>query len=387
MIGKVVTNALTLAVFALLIATPAHAFNGAVLYEFTGSPDGANPQSRLTFDGTNFYATTNAGGLGYGTVFELSPNGGGWTETLIYHFCSAPTCGDGAYPGSSYVTFDGLGNLYGTTSQGGLYGNGVVFELSPFGDTWAETVLYNFTGGADGANPENGLIFDADGNLYGCNELGVFELSSSGGTWTEKVIYEVGIPYGSGLTIDAHGNIFGLGLSTVFEVSPNGKGGWNPTVIYTVPSKLSSRGTLALDQAGNLFGTVFYGGNPPYETVYELTPGKKKWKHKAIFDFHDVAYVGNEVGGVVLDSFGDLYGTNLVSGGFGDGIVFEVIPPVGTGKYTHLLLWNFDGSDGQGPGSLIVENGLVYGATYFGGIGYEGEGQDAGYGVVFSVTP
>jgi uncharacterized repeat protein (TIGR03803 family) len=120
-----------------------------VLYNFKGGSDGFTPQSRLTSDGAgNFYGTTGFGGLGAGTVFELSPNGnGGWKETILYSFTGGA---DGSVPYFSYVLFDTEGNLYGTTYWGGSYGYGAVFELSPEGTSWTEAVLYSFAGGADG---------------------------------------------------------------------------------------------------------------------------------------------------------------------------------------------------------------------------------------------
>ncbi len=239
-------RALTLAVLSALLliaAYPAQA-QETVLYNFTGGlggappGDGAYPQSSLTSDGAdNFYGTTGGGGaFGSGTVFELSPNGsGGWNETVIYSFCSAPNCADGASPAYSYVIFDSVGNLYGTTSGGGSNGQGVVFELSPVGTSWTETVLHSFTGWAGGGQPVNGLIFDRAGNLYGTTYWGgdddaavaegtcnpqcgtVFELSPSGDGWTEQVIYAVASS-DAGLTMDSAGNIFGVSTSTVFEL-------------------------------------------------------------------------------------------------------------------------------------------------------------------------
>ncbi|MGO9422635.1 choice-of-anchor tandem repeat GloVer-containing protein, partial [Roseiarcus sp.] len=106
---------------------------------------------------------------------------------------------DGGYPLGSPLIFDGQGNLYGTASEGGANGFGVVFELSPARNGWNETVLYNFASGAGGVYPFNGLIMDSEGNLYGTDNVyqsghaiteGVFELSQSGGNWTEKVIYD-----------------------------------------------------------------------------------------------------------------------------------------------------------------------------------------------------
>ncbi len=125
-------GALTLAVLSavlLLAVLPAQAQTETVLYNFAGPPDGATPYSNLTPDGkNNFYGTTYGGGLGYGTVFELSPNGsGGWNETVLYSFSGGA---DGAYPTYSNVIFDDEGNLYGTAAGGGANGYGVVFELS-----------------------------------------------------------------------------------------------------------------------------------------------------------------------------------------------------------------------------------------------------------------
>src|SRR5208282_1068891 len=220
---------------------PAKAQTEAVLYNFTGNPDGANPESRLTADSAgNLYGTTYSGGLGSGTVFELSPNSsGGWTETVLYNFCSESNCGDGANPTYAYVTFDSQGNLYGTAYAGGANGYGVVYKLTPGQSGWTETVLYSFANSPDGANPVNGLIMDAAGNLYGTTYAGgsggngsVFELTPSGGNWTEEVIYNISSTY-SGLAMDAHGNIVGTTYRTVFKLKPNGSGGWNPNVIFT----------------------------------------------------------------------------------------------------------------------------------------------------------
>ena len=277
---------LALAVFSMLlfVATrPAQAQTETVLYTFTGGSDGGGPLPGLTSDGAgNFYATTKFGGdWGYGTVYELSPNrSGGWNQTVLYSFTGGA---DGGTPYFSNVIFDRVGNLYGTTFAGGAYGYGVVFELSPAGTSWTETVLYTFTGGADGANPENGLIMDAAGKLYGKtlnlgeNDGVVFELSPSGGDWTERAIYTVpGASY-AGLAMDAAGNIYGTTASTVFELSPNGTGGWNPAVIHTFAGAPTDgyipEGTPVLDQDGNLYGTTYEGGATNYGTVYMLSPG------------------------------------------------------------------------------------------------------------------
>jgi uncharacterized repeat protein (TIGR03803 family) len=174
-----------LSALLLIAARPAQAQTETALYNFcyfaTQCPydtDGFEPESGLASDGVgNFYGTTALGGsfgvTGYtdggGIVFEISPNGsGGWNETILYSFCSAANCTDGASPYYSNVIFDGVGNLYGTTGWGGAYGYGVVFELSPVGGGWTETVLHSFgPQGEDAMYPVNGLIMDAAGNLYG----------------------------------------------------------------------------------------------------------------------------------------------------------------------------------------------------------------------------
>jgi uncharacterized repeat protein (TIGR03803 family) len=141
-----------------------------------GGENGANPDSVLLFDLVgNLYGTTLNGGTGCdgegcGTVFKLSPSGNGiWAERVLYNFCSLENCADGdaAYRGP--LAIDGSGNLYGTTYFGGAYpcnggGCGIVYKLDTAG---IETVLYNFTGGKDGAFPLPGVVIDKNGNLYG----------------------------------------------------------------------------------------------------------------------------------------------------------------------------------------------------------------------------
>jgi len=155
-----------------------------ILFQFTGS-DGSDPFAGPTLDAAgNIYGTTVYldGTDGAGTVFKLTQNSdGSWTETVLTDFSAG-----GENP-SAPVIFDTAGNLYGTTTFGGEFGVGTVFELSPNLDgSWTETVLHNFTG-ADGAYPDNGpLVFDSAGNLYGTTfyQAGVgnvFELSPNPG--------------------------------------------------------------------------------------------------------------------------------------------------------------------------------------------------------------
>lgn len=391
-------------------ARPVQAQTETVLYNFCSQPscsDGSGPMSQLTSDGKgNFYGTTERGGQGCagsgcGTVFELSPNGsGGWNETVIHSFTDAP---DGAGPLLSLVIFDSVGNLYGTTESGGANGAGTVFELSPVGTSWTENVLYNFCSAAncaDGGGPAAGLIFDPAGNLYGtflasgdsASSATVFELSPSDGGWTEQVIYEAGASE-FGLTMDDSGNVYGttgaigyFDYGTVFELSPNGSGGWNPTVIHTFAGYPKDGwnpvGNPVLDQAGNLYGTTNGGGPKGHGTVYKLSPNEGGWTEEILPAFRECIVDGcTPVAGVVLDADGNIYGTTQGgSDGYAMGTVYELVAPVGKGKYKEVPLWSFTGTDGSYPmASLILDRaGNLYGTTYQGG--------SSNAGVVFEVT-
>ncbi len=389
---------LTLAVLSalLLIAVrPVLAETPTVLYAFTGGSDGGDPNATLIADDDgNLYGTTLSGGqFGQGTVFELSPNGnGGWNESVLYSFCSKANCADGASPEYSSLIPDGNGNLYGTASQGGANGDGVVFELSP-GTPWTEAVLYSFGSyPGDGITPANGVIMDSPGNLYGTTEQGgtngtgtVFELSA--GVWTEQVLYDIDNTSGeaetAGLTMDPHGNIFGITPSTVYELSPNGSGGWNPSVIYR-NAGLGAQGTLALvfnleKNIENLYGTTQFGGLEGFGTIYELSLLESgKWKSKSISNLKWPP-VSDPWAGVVVDAAGNIYGTSLLGGEGEAGDVFELLAPVVTGGYAQEVLeTSFFSSAGYSPnGGLLLSNGFLYGTNSTG---------ENGAGDVFAVT-
>ncbi len=265
-----------------------------VLYRFNGGNDGANPLlGDLLFDRAgNIYGTTEngggtgCGGAGCGTVFELSPVSGGWTEGLLYGFSGHG--GDGANPYAGVIQ-DSAGNLYGTTKLGGSAGDGTVFRLARSGSGWTETVLHSFQGQSDGYWPLAGLVFDSAGNLYGATTSGgansggiLFSLTTSG---NETVVYsltgvENGGPYGS-LTMDGAGNFYGVayddgayGNGSIFKLSPT-TGGWTYTDLYDFTGGNDGRcpyGGVVIDAAGNLYGTAEAGGVYDYGVVWELTP-------------------------------------------------------------------------------------------------------------------
>lgn len=415
-LAAVIRGTLTLAMLSVLLvaARPAQAQTETVLYNFCSQADCADGarvvnEGSLTSYGDNFYGLTQYGGaFGAGAVFELSPNGsGGWNESVLYSF----TGGVDGNEGYSSVIFDSAGNLYGTTFYGGANGAGVVFELSPAGGIWTETVLYSFCSQAscaDGEYPVTNLIVDKAGNLYGVTLLGgsagygtVFELSPSDSGWTETVIYSPGSTSGyginAGLNMDAAGNLYGATFTTVFELSADGSGGWTPSVIHTFTGApkdgYGAASTPVFDKAGNLYGVTLWGGayGPCTAgfgcgTVYKLTPvmkGKKKgtWTEKIIRSFKGGTKDADQPLGLVLDGAGNIYGGSYFGGKSGDGIVYELVAPADTGEYKEKVLWSFNGVDGAMVfGNLTLDSaGNIYGAT--------GNGGSSGNGVVFEVNP
>ena len=135
------------------------------LYAFPNAADGSNPVGALVRDRAgNLYGSTFVGGVnGGGTIFELSPSGGGWNFTVLYSIT-----GTGGNPGPlTALTLDAAGNLYGTNYLAGAFGYGSVFKLTNNHGTWSYTDLHDFTGGSDGSYPISEVVMDANGNLYG----------------------------------------------------------------------------------------------------------------------------------------------------------------------------------------------------------------------------
>lgn len=315
------------------------------------------PEATLIFDTAgNLYGTTS-GCLtgGTGEVFELSPTSKGeWTFKVLYRFGLHPN--DGYHPFGK-LAFDAAGNLYGTTSLGGSgsvqkcnSSCGTVFELMPSGSgQWSEKVIYNFQGKEDGCYPLDGVVLDSAGNLYGaasgnsgtCTGL-VFELSpSSDGSWTESVLYRFtggadgGVPQG-GLIFDSLGNLYGSaatggsslcagGCGVVYELSPTSSGSWTEQVLYEftgLPDGEQPSSDLTFDAAGNLYGTTTYGGLQGSScvilgcgTVFKLNYASGTWTESALHLFGGATSDGFQpYAGVVLDSAGNIYGTASVGG-------------------------------------------------------------------------
>ncbi|HXM60692.1 MAG TPA: choice-of-anchor tandem repeat GloVer-containing protein [Terriglobales bacterium] len=320
----------------------------ATIFKFDGE-DGAYPAAGLVMDAAgNLYGTTSGDtGLGDGTAFKLSPRKDGiWTITTLVKF----TGKNGSDPEARLI-LDAAGNLYGTTTAGGNSvcdgsGCGTVFQLAPVAKgKWKLTTLFEFNG-TDGAGPYSALIFDAAGNLYGTASGGgkfgegtVFKLSpAKGGAWTPTTLFNFNGADGAGprgsVVFDAAGNLYGTtvgggepGFGTVFKLSPEGNGIWKHTTLVTFDIANGSQPTAGLifDPDGNLYGNA-NDGRFGIGIVFRLSPqGDGKWKETTLLTFNGENGSG-PAGGLLLDAAGDLYGSASVEGKRNGGVVFELSP-------------------------------------------------------------
>ncbi len=402
--------------FAVLTSHAMQAQTFAVLHTFTGGNDGGNPIAGVTVGGAGtLYGTASQGGINNnGIVFTMSHESSGWVLKPIHEFAGFD---DGSMPLAS-VVFGPDGALYGTTDDGGSGGGGTIFRLTPPQTVcksvlcpWDETVLYAFMPGPGGTCPWYGnLIFDRAGNIYGTtydggtNDVGaVYELVHSGGSWTETVLHTFsGGNDGSypqeGLVFDTAGNLYGtttwgggneqclMGCGTVFELSPS-NGSWTENVLTNFGSAADGNGpisSLILDQSGNLYGTTTNGGNGGGGTVFELTSSSGQWNFSAIYTFsgrYDLAF------SPTMDAAGNLYGVTANGGSFGEGMVFKLTHS--NGVWTFSDLHDFTGgSDGANPNGFVEidSSGNLYGTTYTGGAA-GGCTYGTGCGVVWEITP
>jgi len=417
-----------LLLFGLLPSNASAATKYQVLYSFQGGgSDGAYPVGALTFDTAgNLYGSTYFGGnndgdrcdsggeTGCGTIFRLAPSGGGWTEGPIYLFCSQNNCTDGAIPNGNLI-FDTNGTLYGTTMEGGgcngACGFGTAFQLTPGSNgDWQYGALYDFMGGSDGAFPNGGLIFDRKGNLYGTG-VAAFVLTPNSGTWAESVICsfssdsECSGGYGPapGLVWGADGDLYGAttygrstgacyaGCGVVFKLVPRQTGEWKERVLHVffgADGTNPASGPI-FDSHGNLYGTTVNDGAFGNGTIYELSRATHgHWKYTVLHEFRLGELEGNGFNsGLVFDKAGNLYGTAWSTGGYGDctgskcGVIYKLSPGQHERwKYTELYTFT-GGSDGGDPGGNLVfdQNGNLYGTAEVGGAN--------GLGVIFEVTP
>jgi uncharacterized repeat protein (TIGR03803 family) len=332
-----------------------------VLRNFQGGSDGANPVSGVTLGpGGVLYGTTEAGGDqacgiggGCGTLYSLRPLAQAvanaqapWTETVLYRFQGGT---DGAVPKYGSLVFDPGGSFYGTTLYGGVAGCGgagcgTVYELSPTGNSWTESVLHSFNPNIDGSRPLGGIIRDQYNDLYGVTSVGnetFFTLQPNGNNaWTyynvQQFTDSVGCNVNTSLLLDPntfnfYGVAQGCGPSgpsaggTVF----NWFYGFNPPVYdfgFTRAPVTAPEGPIIEDAAGNFYGVSFSGGPSQRGCVYKLTYSRGSWVYSELYDFTGGSDGEGPVGNLVMDAKGNLYGVTSGGGSKSGGVIFEITP-------------------------------------------------------------
>ncbi len=318
-----------------------------------------SPEARVVFGpDSHLYGTTpGSGSNNLGFVYNLIPNPTlcktaacqPWNANALHTFTGFPS--DGAKPGYGDLTWDGQGNIYGTTTIGGTKELGVVYEMMPPvppSKAWAEQVIWNFTGPA-GEHPQNAVVFDSNGSLLGTAKQGgangfgtVFKLTPSGNTWTETNIYDFqGGTDGqypiAGLMIDSSGNLYGAtsdggdgGGGTVFELIPSGSG-YTFKLLYSFSGQQGKNcgpwATLSMDAPGSLYGTTYCDGLYNVGSVFKLANTQNDWTYTSLHDFPAFRGDGESpISNVTFNSNGALWGTASRDSGPGTGLVWEIIP-------------------------------------------------------------
>jgi len=352
--------AATAAVFAVALAlaavlTPsAQAQTYSVIYNFSGGDGGAQPMAGLTFDGvSSLYGTANAGGVtggscgsnGCGMVYRLTNGISGWSLSPLYEFTGGA---DGQNPQTANVVFGPNGALYSSTFLGGGgcndLGCGTIFKLFPSRTGWVETVIHRF-GGLDGAGPVGSLVFDHLGNVDGA--------TNEGGIRNGGVVYQL-----------------------------NAAGGYREFVLFHPYGYPGS--SVTIDHAGDLYGTTFNAGANDFGSVYKLTSNGIGFTSTELYDFTNTTDGEYPKAGVILDQAGNLYGATSTGGSGHGGTIFKLA--FSNGGYTFSTIYSFRSpSNGQqlisGPiGNLTIDGaGNLYGTTLVDGA--------HGYGSVFKLTP
>ena len=311
-------------------------------------PDGA------LYGTTNAGGGGTCGYFGYsgcGTVFRLQPPPTfcravlcPWTEQVIY--TAHPNGGRFLF---GEVVFDPAGNLYTTVYGGGLHYSGYVIELTPSHGSWISTVIHYFDlDSGDAAYPQAGLVIDQSGHLYGTSTRGgdglaagtVFELSPNGSGWTETLLHSFQETDGNEpqapLIFDRQGNLYGTTFAggpnqwgVVFELSPTGQG-WTFNLLWSFAEQGDGgdllRAPVSVDVNGNLYGTTFHTGCCGAGTVFELSPASGGWSETVLHTFFNGNDGGYPYSNVVVDVQGHAYGTTSIGGAYGKGVIWEITP-------------------------------------------------------------
>jgi uncharacterized repeat protein (TIGR03803 family) len=367
----------------------------------TTSGDGSCPVSNLA--GQTRRIIRLVGGAVIVLGIALVANKAAWASSteILYSFTGDE---DGEYLDTD-IEIDSAGNLYGTSVLGGEFGGGTVWQLSPVGDQWVHTVLYGFTGSADGGEPYKGVTIDAAGNLYGTAVTGgsgsceggcgvVYKLTNSSGTWTQRVIHAFTGADGSGagarVTLDNQGNVYGMtptggafGLGTIYQLHPRANGSYAFRVIHDFTGgsdgSSGSAGRMVL-RGGNLYGAATTGGLG-YGTIFQLARnGSGAWSFNTLYQFQGAPDGSFPYGALLIDREGHIFGTTYYGGANGLGTVYQLTRAPG-GTWTEQVLYEFKaGQDGNSSISNLVADaaGNLYGTTSEGGLGS---------GTIFQLTP
>jgi uncharacterized repeat protein (TIGR03803 family) len=413
-----------------------------ILYTFDDKT-GLSPSDSLIADAAGaLYGTALGGGVGAGVAFKLTPNGGGYVESVLHSFGGNPS--DGAAPESG-LTIDADGSLYGTTEFGGGSGCdeggcGTVYKLTPTASGYAETILYNFRGNGDGALPFGNLILDASGALYGTTSEGgsgndqlcgggvggcgtIFKLTPSGsGTYSEQLIHEFvdpfdgTIPIGGLIEDENDGALYGttayggianprcypgspLGCGTVFKLDLGA--GYPLTVLHRFTAGRDGAApfsSLLRDGRGALYGTTTLGGSLHCDeahqfkgcgTIFRLAPRSGGFAETILHRFRGGPDGKKPYDALIENDAGSFYGTTAYGGErsrsapSGSGTVFTMT--VSNGTFSERSIYEFhDGADGSHPlGGLLLRHRVLYGTTSGGG---EASNCPYGCGIVFSLS-
>ncbi len=403
------------------------AWQETVLHSLDGLDGAAASDGLIAGKGRVFYGTTLFGGGGSGgdgTIFKLAPQASGYTESVLYTFKGGY---DGSTPEGIVLR---NGALYGVTFAGGDpsgnggLGWGTIFKLSPGKSAYTESVLYRFRGGLDAWEPLGPIALDKAGNIYGASAFGgarndgaVFKLAPGTSGYTESLLYSFpggsrGILPEAGVTIDKHDSIYGTtmyggssagfcdgGCGTVYKLTL-GKSAYSESVIFTFDGLNGDLpyGAVTIDErSGAVFGTTYWGGTKRVGTFFKLTPNGSYYTERVLHSFKGKSDGFLPEGTPLLEPDGTLYGTAALGGGgchgIGCGVVFELAPS-GT-QYSFHVVYDFrrpiHGAEPQQTNLLSDESGAIYGATRSGGTETSctdgGPGGAKGCGVVFKLAP
>jgi uncharacterized repeat protein (TIGR03803 family) len=317
----------------------------SVLYNFGGvSGDPTFPQKQLSQGGDGaLYGTSNTGGAnGSGSIFKLNAAG---KVNVVYSFCAQSGCPDGSLPQAG-LTLRPDGHFLGAAAQGGTSNAGTIFDITESGGF---TLLYSFTGGADGAGPDTPPIIGPDGHFYGVAFVG-------GGSSCGTAYRLTPAPTGTSAVF------------TPLHKFAKAKEGCNPT-------------SLVLGTDGNLYGTNSHGGSAGFGTVFKMTPSG------AVTLLHTFSGLtdGSIPLGLTLGNDGNFYGVAAVPSTGPGGVIFKITPD---GIFT--VLHTMNDADGNGPKALFqASDGNFYGAAAEGGTStncFFG-GTNQGCGTLFEITP